>query len=168
MPVRNILVGERNPTLRSRARNVDALSAHIGTVVNDLCDTARAMECAGLAAPQIGEGIRVCVVKVGGGPLVLVNPEIFWRSKEEDCMEEGCLSLPGITVVVSRAKELRLLYRDREWKPQEVTCTGAVARVVQHEIDHLNGVLIVDYSPPGILGEERAMQSKVRSEGVKA
>jgi len=99
----------------------------------------------GLAAPQVGVNIRLFVVDIGDGPVVLINPKIL-RKKGSVVMEEGCLSIPGVMVDVKRPEEITVRYTDQENKQQQKTCSELLARVIQHENDHLNGKLIVDYA----------------------
>ncbi len=98
----------------------------------------------GLAAPQIGILKQVIIADVGNGLLTLVNPTILER-KGEEILTEGCLSLPGIGVDVPRSTRLAISGFDQSGKAIEMELSGLMARVVQHEIDHLNGVLIIDY-----------------------
>ena len=104
----------------------------------------------GLAAPQIGISRRLIVMDAGRDdedrdPLVMVNPEILDLSDEMRVHEEGCLSIPEVTAEVERPAEVRVAFLDREGKPQEAELEGIWATIVQHEIDHLNGVLFIDY-----------------------
>src|SRR5204862_3717531 len=132
--------------LRSRAppadRFDDALRAQIarmGGLMNDALGV-------GLAAPQIGLSQRLLVYRVGqDAPLIaLVNPEIEWRSGDEEVAEEGCLSIPGIAVDVDRPVYVRVRAQDASGEERVVEASGVEARVIQHEIDHLDGVLIHD------------------------
>lgn len=100
----------------------------------------------GLAAPQVGESIRLCLVTINDKMIPLINPEILWKNEETKGMEEGCLSLPGTNIVVERPTEIGLRFTDTKGNTKEITLKGFDARVVQHEVDHLDGVLIVDYS----------------------
>ena len=104
----------------------------------------------GLAAVQVGEPIRLIVVDTAREtepktPMVLINPEIVWSSSDVSDYEEGCLSIPEFYEMVSRPKSVRLAYVDRAGERREQMCEGILATVVQHEIDHLNGVLFIDY-----------------------
>jgi peptide deformylase len=105
----------------------------------------------GLAAPQVGISHRLLVYRVvQGGPLgVLVNPVIEWSSKEDEWMEEGCLSLPNVHVEVERPVHVRVAALDQHGEPQTIEASGLEARVIQHEMDHLDGVLILDRTPRG-------------------
>jgi len=145
MSVRMILEGANEILLRTVAERIKERNQEIDALLGDLCDTAIASAGVGLAAPQIGVGLRACVVRIDGKFVSLLNPEIIWKSEEEDIMEEGCLSLPRTTVPVPRARAIALRYRDRKWKKQERKFFDLEARIVQHEVDHLDGVLIVDY-----------------------
>ena len=103
----------------------------------------------GLAAPQAGVSHRLLVYRVvQGGPLgVLVNPQLEWSSRDEEYMEEGCLSLPGVNVDVERPLHVRVTAQDQWGEALEVEAGGLEARVIQHEMDHLDGVLILDRTP---------------------
>ena len=100
----------------------------------------------GLAATQVGTLNRVLVYRVlsQGSVMALINPEIEWKGKETETMEEGCLSLPAVLVDVERPIHVRVRAQDQDGKPIVVEASGLEARVIQHEIDHLDGVLIVD------------------------
>ena len=135
-----------DPVLKSRATPVDqfddalrAQIARMGGLMNDALGV-------GLAAPQIGLSQRLLVYRVGqDAPLIaLVNPEIEWRSGDEEVAEEGCLSIPGIAVDVDRPVHVRVRAQDESGDERVVEASGLEARVIQHEIDHLDGVLILD------------------------
>ena len=135
-----------DPVLKSRATPVDRFDdglrdqvARMGAIMNDALGV-------GLAAPQVGLSQRLLVYRVGhDAPLVaVVNPEIEWSSKDEEEMEEGCLSLPGVHIDVDRAVHVRVRAQDEHGDPRLIEASGLEARVLQHEIDHLNGVLITD------------------------
>jgi peptide deformylase len=103
----------------------------------------------GLAAPQLGISQRLVVYRLGHeAPLVaLVNPEIEWSSEEQEVLEEGCLSIPGIHVDVERPLHVRVRARDELGDVRLVEASGLEARVIQHEVDHLDGVLMLDRAP---------------------
>jgi peptide deformylase len=102
----------------------------------------------GLAAPQVGLSQRLLVYRVGHeAPLVaVVNPEIEWSSDDEEPLEEGCLSLPGVHVDVDRPIHVRVRAQDERGDPRLIEASGLEARVLQHEIDHLNGTLILEHA----------------------
>ena len=135
-----------DPVLRSRARPVEVFDAALADEVRrmgELMDEALGI---GLAATQLGVLHRVLVYRVDQeAPLgVLVNPEIEWRGDELETMEEGCLSLPGVGVDVERPVRVRVRAQDEQGAPLVVEASGLEARVIQHEVDHLDGVLILD------------------------
>jgi peptide deformylase len=135
-----------DPVLRTRARPIDVFDA---TLVEEARRMGRLMDDAlgiGLAATQLGVMHRVLVYKVEpDAPLgVLVNPQIEWSGDELETLEEGCLSLPGVGVEVERPVYVRVRASDEHGVPLTVEATGLEARVIQHEIDHLDGVLILD------------------------
>ena len=100
----------------------------------------------GIAAPQVGHSLRMCLAKFNEKTNVMINPEITWKGEETDIVEEGCLSLPGIDVKVERPTEITVTYLDIKGKEQERKFSKFDARIVQHEVDHLDNVLIVDYT----------------------
>jgi peptide deformylase len=114
-----------------------------------MLETMHAAPGIGLAAPQVGQLKRACVIdlaKHGDAlPLFLINPELTWCSTEMVVEEEGCLSLPEHFGQVARAEQVRVRYLDRAGEQQEIEGRGLLARCLQHEIDHLNGVLFVDH-----------------------
>ncbi len=138
-----------DPVLRSRALTVDRFDAHLREQVEQM---GRLMDDAigiGLAATQVGLLNRVLVYRVEpDGPLnALVNPEIEWTGDETEWGDEGCLSLPGVLVEVERPVHVRVRAQDEHGEGLTVEASGLEARVIQHEIDHLDGVLIVDRTP---------------------
>jgi peptide deformylase len=137
-----------DPVLRAKAKPVLEVTDTIRPFVHDLFDTMMAEDGVGLAAPQVGVSERVLVLAVPikkhkRVDLVLVNPEIT-LAKGWEVGEEGCLSVPGVYDEVKRAYEIELKALDETGKPIELKAEGYLARAIQHEIDHLNGVLFVD------------------------
>ncbi|CAN5207676.1 peptide deformylase [soil metagenome] len=135
-----------DPVLKSRATAVDRFD---GTLKSQVARMAGIMGDAiglGLAAPQLGISQRLLVYRVGfDAPLTaLVNPEIEWSGEGDETMEEGCLSIPGVTVDVERPVHVRIRARDEEGEERRIEASGLEARVIQHEMDHLDGVLILD------------------------
>lgn len=116
------------------------------SLIQDLKDSCIAAAGIGLAAPQIGIGKRLIVIQYPqGSPYVLINPEITWLSKGTSILEEGCLSVPGTIVPVSRPKKVKFRALDERGRTLERTASDLLAKILQHEIDHLNGILITDY-----------------------
>ena len=138
-----------DPRLSTVCDPVARIDEDLLRLLDDMHHTMQAAPGIGLAAPQVGHLVRACVVDLGKKgecePLFLVNPELIWRSEAIILDEEGCLSLPEQFGQVARAEEVRVRYLDREGEEQEVEGQGLLARCLQHEIDHLNGILFVDY-----------------------
>jgi peptide deformylase len=137
-----------SPVLRQRAAPLDAVDDAVRELVGDLFETMRAAKGVGLAANQVGVARRVAVVDVGEddpGPLVLINPVIVSRGAETASAEEGCLSIPEIFGEVTRPESVVVEALDRDGRPWRATVSGYKARAVQHEIDHLDGVLFLDH-----------------------
>lgn len=143
------ILSHPNPALKAGTTDFDPRTD------KDLPDLVRAMARAmydapgvGLAAPQLGVLKRVCVYDVDEGLVVLCNPKIVSSSEETEVDEEGCLSLPGIGIPVSRAVSVTCEALDPQGNPLTIEATDLHARVLQHEIDHLDGVLIIDRASP--------------------
>jgi peptide deformylase len=147
MPVHRLrLYGD--PVLRRRAEPAPVVGADVAALVRDLFETMDAHEGVGLAAPQIGNPARVIVVDLSsiGRPewrRAFVNPVLSVMHGRVRA-REGCLSIPGVEAEVSRAESLRLKALDHEGKPVDLLAEGWAARVLQHEVDHLDGILFVD------------------------
>lgn len=148
MAVQTIVIGAENPILRNKTTRVPRVTKEVKALIRNLRDTCRAAEGLGLAAPQIGCAHRICVARIDDALSALINPTITWRSREIETAEEGCLSLPGVWVLVPRPTAVTVIYRDEKNIRQERRLSGLDARVIQHEIDHLDGILIVDFSTP--------------------
>ena len=145
MAVLPIVTGANLPVLRRRTKKVTSFTKDLQKLIQNLLDTVHRAEGAGLAAPQIGISERVTVARIGEEFIPLVNPEILWKSEQIVLGEEGCLSLPNVWLNVPRSTDIILRYVDVKGKEFEKKLSGFDARVVQHEVDHLDGVLIVDY-----------------------
>ena len=129
--------------LREKAKPIKTVNSNIIKLLDNLADTLYHAKGAGLAAPQIGVSKRVVVVDIGEGLYELINPEII-SSSGQDTDTEGCLSIPGIVGDVTRAETVKVRYLDRHGKEKNLTAKGILARAMQHEIDHLEGILYVD------------------------
>lgn len=108
----------------------------------------------GLAAPQVGKSLQIAVIKTKDGSLVLVNPKITRFSLRSELGEEGCLSIPGVYGIVKRAKSIRVKTLDARGKTISFKAAGLFARVIQHEVDHLNGILFIDKAKEIISGAD--------------
>lgn len=135
-----------DPILRQRARKVTQFDAKLARLAADMVDTMEAQRGVGLAANQVGELQRLCVVKPEDWeePLVLINPEIIRREGARE-VEEGCLSLPGYRGMVNRAVRIRVRYQDLTGKQLRLKADCILAQAIEHETDHLNGILYIDH-----------------------
>ena len=133
------------PILRQKAKRVRIIDGSIKKLISDMAETMHAAPGVGLAAPQIGVPLRVIVIGVPGEEdKVLINPEVV-RRKGERVVNEGCLSVPGYFGEIKRAESVTVKGRDQNGKEIRVKADGLLAQVLEHEIDHLNGVLYIDH-----------------------
>ena len=135
--------------LRIKAKPVETFDEELKTLTDDMFETMHSVNGIGLAATQIGVAKQVAVIDISpekNEPLIIVNPEIqiLDPSKTED-YDEGCLSVPGFFEKISRPSDIKLTYQDLNGKKQEIKPEGLLTKVVQHELDHLNGRLFVDH-----------------------
>ena len=135
-----------DPVLKSRATPVDRFDDSLRGQVARMAGIMGDAIGVGLAAPQLGISQRLLVYRLGPDApvIVLANPELEWTGKEEEILEEGCLSIPGVTVDVERPIYVRVRALDDEGEERLIEASGLEARVIQHEMDHLDGVLILD------------------------
>lgn len=139
-----------DPRLKQIARPVERVDANVRQLMDDMLETMYAAPGIGLAAPQVGEALQVIVLDVARDgeprqPYRMANPEIVWASDERIPAEEGCLSLPDQFAEVTRPAEVKVRYLDHENEIRELDAKGLLAVCVQHEMDHLQGVLFVDH-----------------------
>lgn len=147
-----------DPILRKRAKELKKDSLDLPGFVQDMFETMYAAHGIGLAAPQIGKSIRLFVVDgttleeeeedMTGFKKVFINPEILDEDGNVWNFEEGCLSIPNIREHVSRQEKIKIRYYDEQWKKKEESYEGIKARIIQHEYDHLDGKLFIDYLSP--------------------
>jgi peptide deformylase len=133
--------------LRRKTREVKAVELKDPKTKRLILDMVKTMEFekgVGLAAPQVGSDLRLCTVRVDGEVIILINPEIKSYSRQKDIFEEGCLSFPGKFFPVERPIKVKIQARDLDGKKQKIKADGLLARVLQHEIDHLDGILVID------------------------
>ncbi len=142
-----MIKGLDDPIVRQKAKKVGKVDAQMRSLLADLADTMRAAPGVGLAAPQLGVPLRVAVVEVEKTLYTLVNPEIVEPSKETQTGPEGCLSIPGYWAEVTRPLRVRVRALGRGGKRFTTTAEGFLARALQHEIDHLDGILYIDRLP---------------------
>ncbi len=137
-----------HPMLKRRAAPVERVDEEIRRLVRDMFETMYEAPGIGLAAPQVGVGRRLCVIDVSeekNTPLCLVNPRITWRSENLASAEEGCLSLPDQYAEVTRPDAVEVVYLDEQGEERKLRAEGLLARCIQHEIDHLDGILFIDH-----------------------
>ena len=137
-----------HPTLKRRAEPVAGIDDDLLRLMDRMLDTMYEAPGIGLAAPQVGVSRRVMVIDTSeekDQPLRLVNPRVTWASDEHAVAEEGCLSLPGQFAEVKRPAAVKVSYLDERESEREIEAEGLLARCLQHEIDHLDGILLVDH-----------------------
>jgi peptide deformylase len=139
-----------DPKLRLLSERVERVDGALKKLMDDMIETMHDAPGVGLAAIQVAEPIRLLVVDVARkeeppNPQVFINPEVVWSSDERSTYEEGCLSIPEYYAEVERPASVRARYLDREGETREVLAEGLLATVLQHEIDHLDGVLFIDH-----------------------
>ncbi len=137
-----VLLGD--PRLRLRGETVDSFGKYLHELLDDLAATMRAAPGVGLAAPQLGEPVRACVIEVESRLHELVNPRIV-RSDGDDRDLEGCLSIPGYVAYVTRREKVWVVAQNRLGRKIKVSGSGLLGRALQHELDHLDGKLYIDY-----------------------
>lgn len=153
MTRRNIIL-HPDPRLKATADPVASVDKELTALANDMLETMYDAPGIGLAAPQVGELIRLivvdCVKEEGAAPrpIAMVNPAVTWASEEMGIYEEGCLSVPDQFADVERPAEVRVTWTDLDGAPQEEHFDGLWATCLQHEIDHLNGKMFLDYLKP--------------------
>ena len=153
------------PVLREKTIPVEANSEELQSLIDDMIETMHHASGVGLAAPQVGRTERLFVVDVSlaredddeqtdgpsdfeAGPVAFINPELHLRESAKSEFEEGCLSIPELREDVIRPDEVKITFLDRDLAQQELVVDGLFARVIQHEFDHLNGILFVDHLSP--------------------
>ena len=141
---------EPDPFLRKKCEPVETVDDHLRKLMNEMLETMYDAPGIGLAAIQIGILKKIIVIDISKDkdekkPLFLVNPEIVFTSKKTSVYEEGCLSLPGQFAEIERPAECHIKYIDFDGKANELKAQGLLSTCIQHEVDHLNGILFIDY-----------------------
>ena len=149
MSQRKIVI-EPDPILREKSATLEKVDDELRKLLNDMLETMYAAPGIGLAAVQVGILKRLIVIDISKdkekkNPLFLINPEIISRSKKTSIYEEGCLSLPGHFAEIERPAECQIKFINYDGKEKELKVDGLLATCIQHEVDHLNGILFVDY-----------------------
>jgi len=160
-----------DPILKTKCDPVAAVDDAVRALMDDMLDTMYAAPGIGLAAPQIGVTKRVIVVDVSEkdepkAPICLANPEILWIAEETGVHEEGCLSIPDLYADVERPVAVKVAYLDRDGAKQEMEAEGLLAICLQHEIDHIDGILFTDHLSP--LKRNMIMKKMVKAKKVRA
>ena len=149
MSQRKILI-EPDPILRKKSEILEKVDDELRKLLDDMLETMYSAPGIGLAAVQVGILKRLIVIDISKekekkNPLFLINPEIVSKSERTSTYEEGCLSLPGYFAEIERPSECHIKYIDYEGKKKEIKANGLLSTCIQHEVDHLNGVLFIDY-----------------------
>ena len=149
MPKREIVI-EPDPILRNKSESLEKVDDELRGLLDDMLETMYTAPGIGLAAVQVGILKRLIVIDISKekdekDPLFLINPEIISRSKNTSIYEEGCLSLPGHYAEIERPAECHVKYIDYNGKEKEIKANGLLSTCIQHEVDHLNGTLFIDY-----------------------
>lgn len=140
-------LGDR--VLRQPAKRIAKVDAEIKAVIREMLQTMYSADGIGLAAPQVAINKQLIVIdcqpdEAAAPPIILINPVIKQSSRDLSVTQEGCLSIPGVYLDVKRPSEIEVAYKDEQGRPQKLSASGLLACCIQHEIDHLNGVLFVD------------------------
>lgn len=139
------IITEGNPILRKKSDTIkNPMDSDVQEFIPDLVKMMLEEDGIGIAAPQVGKSIQMIIVNQKDGPLVLINPKVKSKSMRTEIAEEGCLSVPGIFGLVKRSKKAKVEALDRNGKSVTIKAEGLFARVLLHEIDHLNGILFID------------------------
>ncbi|AAP99127.1 MULTISPECIES: peptide deformylase [Prochlorococcus] len=156
-----------NSALRQSAKRISKVDKNIRDLVKKMLHSMYAAKGIGLAAPQIGSQQQLLVIDLdiensATPPIILINPEITEFSATIDTYEEGCLSIPGVYLDVIRPSSIKVNFRDEMGRPKKINADGLLARCIQHEMDHLNGVLFVDRAI-----NEEALNKELKEHGFK-
>ena len=143
MAILKILTDE-NPVLRQKSKEITKITKRLKILAKNMLETLYDAPGVGLAAPQVGVLERIIVIDVGDGPIVLINPQVL-SCEGENRDVEGCLSIPGRNEYITRAQKVVVTGLDLNGKKVKLEGSGLLARAFQHEIDHLNGILFIDY-----------------------
>lgn len=149
MSIFNIQTGANNPVLRQKSKEIKEINSQIKEFILNMQETLESDDNSiGLSAPQVNKSLRIIAVRpdLNKKSFVLINPKITKTSFKKTIMEEGCLSLPNISVSIKRPFKITVQALNKEGAPIKVKVKGLIARIIQHEVDHLEGILIIDYA----------------------
>jgi len=133
-----------DPVLRKKSQEVKEISNDISTLIYNMIETMDQDQAIGLSAPQVGESKRIIVINTKTGPKALINPKIIFKGKKMDAIEEGCLSFPGLYLEVKRPIQVEIEALNAKGEQVRIKAEGMGAKVIQHEIDHLDAILFID------------------------
>ena len=142
------IIEEPDPILRQKSELVEDFSSDLHALVEDMLDTMYESKGAGLAAIQVGVPKRIFIADVsdeGNDPLIFINPEITYYSENKIALNEGCLSFPSGRVMIERPEVVTVQFHDLDGELKEITAYDWLSRAIQHELDHLNGILLIDH-----------------------
>ena len=173
------IVNYGNPILKTPTQRVTEFNEELIKFTEDMIATMKQRNGVGLASPQIGDSRRICVVDLGFTegfvydgekaitddyyPLVLINPEIKVISEAKSIMNEGCLSFPGVTLEIKRPSIIKVSFQDIEGNKRLIECAGGLARCIQHEVDHLDGILFTERTKK-IKNKDAKLIRKIKTE----
>ncbi len=163
-------LGDR--VLRQPAKRITKVDDSVRKLAKEMLQTMYSSNGIGLAAPQVGVNKQLIVVDCdpndpANQPMILINPKIVRVSKELSVVEEGCLSIPGVYLDVTRPEVIEVSFKDEQGKPRKLQVTDLLARVIQHEMDHLNGVMFVDRVDNGLALTEALQKNGFSAQAVK-
>lgn len=154
-----------NPILRKKCKPVKHIDSNIKKLIRDMIDTMHAAPGVGLAAPQVGECLQIIVIDIGNGAFTLINPKIRSKSKALHTIEEGCLSIVGIAAMVERPSQITVDGLDKNGQKITIEADGFLATVLQHEIDHLSGIVFIDrVKDKSLIRETSKLQEEEKNE----
>ncbi|HIK16612.1 MAG TPA: peptide deformylase [Leptolyngbyaceae cyanobacterium M33_DOE_097] len=164
-------LGDR--VLRQPAKRVAKVDTEIKQLIREMLQTMYSADGIGLAAPQVAVNKQVLVVdlepdEAANQPLVLINPVVTQASRDLSVMQEGCLSIPNVFLDVKRPAEIEVSYKDENGRPQKLIADGLLACCIQHEIDHLNGILFVDRVENQLLLNQELVKQGFSAQAVKS
>lgn len=152
-----------DPVLRKKARPLKGVGPAERLIIKEMIRAMYDFEGAGLAAPQVGIDEQIFVADAGDGPFAIINPEVVKASEKETVLEEGCLSLPGIRINVKRPESILARYLDENGRKVERELTGLMAKIFQHESDHLMGRMVIDYATPADMEKFKVQLAKLEA-----
>jgi peptide deformylase len=170
-PLQLHYLGDR--VLRQPAKRINKVDDEVRQLAKEMLQTMYSEDGIGLAAPQVGVHKQLIVIDCEldnptTPPLVLINPTVKQQSRDMCVIQEGCLSIPGVFLDVTRPEVIEVSYKDENGRPQKLTAKGLLARVIQHEMDHLNGVMFVDRVDNALLLNQELAKNGFSTQAVKA